>query len=714
MQQSDVKNIANEVYRLTDAKLFALAFVRLRLLLKDLQEWWAIQRCEELETLCAQMLRYSLGDYEDPQREVIIAKLQADIYLLVDDVIEAIGIKSFVGYDYVQMKSIDKVRLYKLLTEPSEFLISDSQYLIFNSLALDDVFRNVWLSKRLSVDERKNIIVFVQNKDIELTARMMVVSALMLKCLRMYDVSVMMIYLSLLDEVEAQVRARVIVGLLMILAVHHKRVEKEVELNDRIKQLFENEQFVADIEKAYKHVINTFGTDKVTKKITTEIYPKIFNSGAKLHQMLKDENLDIISEDEFNPKWEKALMDDEGVSAKLREFGDMQMQGADVYMSTFSSMKGYSFFNEIANWFMPFDVKQSDVAHQMADMPDVLRFFAESTHICSSDKYSFFYSIAQIPASNFKSMMSGMGADADAVREDLDSENWKNNPAKLYAIEVRNYVLDLFRFYRLYPRRKDFCNPFDFVDKFEENALLSDSMTINLKKSICKYLFEVEHFAEACHLFEYLDAQQVWDAYFYQQMGYCYQHLERWADAVACYEKADLLEVNDIWTLKRKALCYRKLERHDDAVECYDAILKLKEDDVVTMINLANYYLYKSDFAQARSIFYKVEYLKPNNYKSMSGLAWCLFMEGDYDKAIIYYNKLSQHKDFNADDALNAGHTFWALAAKDIAREYYRKAKVLINNDVKFAEKMIADADHLKRLGLSDEDIVILINQILF
>ena len=83
--------------------------MRLRLLLKDLQEWWAIQRCEELETLCAQMLRYSLGDYEDPQREVIIAKLQADIYLLVDDVIEAIGIKSFVGYDYVQMKSIDKV-----------------------------------------------------------------------------------------------------------------------------------------------------------------------------------------------------------------------------------------------------------------------------------------------------------------------------------------------------------------------------------------------------------------------------------------------------------------------------------------------------------------------------------------------------------------------------------------------------------------------------
>lgn len=702
MQQSEIKNIANEVYRLTDAKLFALVFVRLRLLLKELQEWWAIQRCEELETLCAQMLRYSLGDYEDPQRDVIVAKLQTDIYLLVDDVVEALILKKSQFVNNSQPLDLN-----------TEVLSVGSVFDEERTRVLVDLFRNVWLSKRLSVEERNNIIAFIENRNVELTARQMVVSALMLKGLRVYDVSVVMIYLTLLEEVEAQVRARVMVGLLMILAVHHKRVFKDGELNDRIRQLFENESFVADAEKAYKHVINTFGTDKVTKKITTEIYPEIFKSGAKLHQMLKDENPDIISEDEFNPKWEKALMDDEGVSAKLREFGDMQLQGADVYMSTFSSMKGYSFFNEIANWFMPFDVKQSDVARQMADMPEVLRFFAESTHICSSDKYSFFYSIAQIPASNFKSMMSGMGADADAVREDLDSENWKNNPAKLYAVEVRNYVLDLFRFYRLYPRRKEFCNPFDYVDKFEENALLTDCMTLDLKKSICKYLFEVEHFAEARHLFEYLDAQQVWDAYFYQQMGYCYQQLERWSDAVACYEKADLLEANDMWTLKRKALCYRKLERHDEAAECYSAILKLKDDDVATMINLANYYLYKLDFAQARSVFYKVEYLKPNNYKAMSGLAWCLFMEGDYEKAMTYYDRLAQHKDFVAEDALNAGHTFWALGAKDIAREYYRKAKVLIDNDVVFAEKMIDDAEYLQKLGLSDEDIVILINQIL-
>jgi hypothetical protein len=84
-----------------------------------------------------------------------------------------------------------------------------------------------------------------------------------------------------------------------------------------------------------------------------------------------------------------------------------------------------------------------------------------------------------------------------------------------------------------------------------------------------------------------------------------------------------------------------------------------------------------------------------------------------YDKAMTYYDRLVQHKDFSIDDALFAGHTFWALGAKDVARDYYRKAQNIIGGEVKFAEKMIVHAPHLQRLGLSDEDIIFLINQII-
>ena len=287
-----LKNIVNEVYRLAGAKLFALAFVRLRILLKELHEWWAIQRCEELETLCGQMLKYSLGDFEDPDRGKIIAQLQVDICELADDIAEAITMHN----------SQFTLHNSQLMKVDSDRLLNGDIFDIERSQALVDLFRSVWLNGRLKAEDRRELIAFIENENIELTARTLVVSALMLKGLRMYDKSVVMIYMTLLDTVDARLKARIMVGLLMILSVHGSKIERDEEMSAEIEKLFADEKFSADADKAYKHIINTFGTDKVTEKIKTEIYPEIFKSGAKLHQMLKDEGADVMNEDEFNPK----------------------------------------------------------------------------------------------------------------------------------------------------------------------------------------------------------------------------------------------------------------------------------------------------------------------------------------------------------------------------------------------------------------------------
>lgn len=40
---------------------------------------------------------------------------------------------------------------------------------------------------------------------------------------------------------------------------------------------------------------------------------------------------------------------------------ELQLEGADVYMSTFAALKSYPFFREVQNWFYPFSKQHSSV-----------------------------------------------------------------------------------------------------------------------------------------------------------------------------------------------------------------------------------------------------------------------------------------------------------------------------------------------------------------
>ncbi|MDE8697704.1 hypothetical protein PZH42_26930, partial [Bacteroides cellulosilyticus] len=69
-------------------------------------------------------------------------------------------------------------------------------------------------------------------------------------------------------------------------------------------------------------------------------------------------------ENDRNPDWDQAF-EQTGLGDKIREMNDLQLEGADVYMSTFAQLKGYPFFREPLNWFYPFDRMHSSIIHQV-------------------------------------------------------------------------------------------------------------------------------------------------------------------------------------------------------------------------------------------------------------------------------------------------------------------------------------------------------------
>lgn len=114
---------------------------------------------------------------------------------------------------------------------------------------------------------------------------------------------------------------------------------------------------------------------------------------------------------EKNPEWKKEL-EESGLGKKLQEYSNLQMEGADVFHSTFSGLKSFPFFSELGNWFLPFDPSYSEIANLFPDESKnslLKTAILDSGHMCNSDKYSFCLSLAQIPQAQREMMMSRMG-----------------------------------------------------------------------------------------------------------------------------------------------------------------------------------------------------------------------------------------------------------------------------------------------------------------
>ena len=81
-------------------------------------------------------------------------------------------------------------------------------------------------------------------------------------------------------------------------------------------------------------------------------------------------------------------------------------------MSTFAQLKGYPFFREPHNWFYPFDRMHSSIIHQVGlnqtSESSVLSIILQSGFFCNSDKYSFCFTIAQLPQGQRDMMLSQM------------------------------------------------------------------------------------------------------------------------------------------------------------------------------------------------------------------------------------------------------------------------------------------------------------------
>lgn len=737
MTVKEIINTQQEIYRLLAKKQIKKVFELLSELSSVLQDWTVNEKLNELETSYKYMLRYMFEGIEDPEREQVYRNLISSLFTLTDKVTELLLEKESSGFYF------SKKRYIQLHPEMSIQQQSDTLDSAINNLSLNSLLSDIENNTQTQIELRKQ----VEKAEEELVTRIwcnypatewdytalreglspehfpvettcLIVSALTLNLLHRYDEQKLAILLDVYEQsTNEEIRQRALCGVLILMYIYKARIELSPYLLARIEASKENERFCKETRTIFLQLIKSRETERISRKFTEELLPEMMKISPSIYKKMKqDELMNDMNSLDKNPEWQE-ILEQSGIADKLKELNDLQLEGADVFMSTFSELKSFPFFKEAANWFRPFNTEYTalnNVFTQGDKDNNFKKLISLSHFLCNSDKYSFCLSLIQVPETQRGMMTSQFNA------EGIEMQNIEKDKLSLNADEAgknisNQYLQDLYRFFKLSSFRSEFSDPFSsHIDLFQVSFLQSIFSDDNTLRLIGEFYFRKEYYAEALTMFNKLLQNHRSDSELYQKIGYCLQMSGEYDKALDAYLKAEMIYPDSLWTLRRIASCYRTLKKPEAALEYYLRIEQMKPDNLSIEMNIGHCYFEQENYDEALKYYFKVDYLDPKSTKAWRAIAWCSFLAGKQEQARRYYEKILNNKPTSI-DYMNAGHVEFALKNLNKTIELYRES---IENDKGNAESFLnnfrQDVKYLIQAGISANDIPLLIDQLMY
>jgi tetratricopeptide (TPR) repeat protein len=671
------------------------------------------------------ILKYTVLGVEDPERQKIYNKLIKSILSLADRIKEHL----------LEDISLQTYNLKKFIKNNSNLLISNVNDILSNDHRAEEMpdgeinetkrrreliklfFNYLWLTDELRDTDIEIINRFFNSERISWYDKCLAVSALYLSLMRCFSIGKFMVLFSIYDDKDIQVQQRALVSIIICIYYYDNRISLYPEILGKFLEYSDSGMWSEEAFSIMIKLLQAKDTERVTKKLQEEIIPDIIKLSPEIEEKLDLKN--ILSEEsgeDKNPEWKSFIENSPDLYKKLEEITNMQMQGADIFMSAFAYLKHFEFFNEMPNWFMPFYHDHPDVISALRDdtvgMKDSFSVALESSnYICNSDKYSFCFNVKFLPDSQKNNLLTLFNSELDTMNEMATEDEIFDKLYKSKAIYTQ-YIQDLYRFYKLYRVKNEFedvfSTKFDFHNSWLWKKIISDD---KLLQRLADFHFDNEHFNEAIEIYTSLIAKGDSRLEIFQKTAYSFQKLNMFNEALDYYLKVELFDVTNTWSLKKIALCYNHLKEYKKALKYYFEIEKLEPENIHVQINIANCYLNLKDFKQALNYYYKVELSAPENKKILRPIAWCLFIMGKLRDSEKYFNMLFENGDPNKFDYLNFGHLNWSLKNNEAAiKSYIQSVKLHDNNFETFAKNFENDSEYLIKQGISKDDVFIMLD----
>jgi tetratricopeptide (TPR) repeat protein len=732
MDISNIKIKQQNINTFIENKQLKQAIDSVKELASAQQNWAITEKISELETNYRYMLHYFIEGQKDPEQKRVYEQLVRDIYAIADDAVENIKLKNCSSIFFDKMRTfnvrppmsideyknaisrqIDTFSFIDLLNDSPDKETRIKQTANEHENTVKSLFYTLFASPRANADFIVAMNAFLNEPLTPTEDKCMLISALTMNVLQRFDARKINFLLDACRHEETEISIRAIVGIIPIFQLYGTRWHLYPDCVHRLKLLADDNVFSRRLITTIIEFIQAHETEKITKKLTEEILPEMMKLSPIIGKKIKlDEWMSEGGFDEKNPEWQK-ILDESGVSNKLQEFSEMQLSGADVFHSAFSNLKSYPFFNEMSNWFLPFNAQSSHFQHLLSDHSDgnlLINGLAGVDIMCNSDKYSFCLSIMVMPEQVRKMMISQLSAEGAELKK-MREEDFAIEPHQKEDSLIKCYIQDIYRFFKLFVRHSEFTDIFALpLDYHRISAFQSIVSQPQHLEQIALYYFEKNNFNEALCAYTILAESGSRKSETWQKIGYCKQMLGDIEGALDAYLHADLMEEKNTWVMGRLAHCYRVLKQPETALEYYRRLEQIRPNDLNTQLNIGHCYLELKQYDEALNCYFKVELLDNSNTRAWRSVAWCAFLSCKFDVARNYYTQIIAKKP-NAHDFLNAGHVSLCLDNTKQAVEFYLQSLQMAENFDLFLQMLDDDRDVLREAGVDLEILPIVLDK---
>ena len=274
-------------------------------------------------------------------------------------------------------------------------------------------------------------------------------------------------------------------------------------------------------------------------------------------------------------------------------------------------------------------------------------------------------------------------------------EEEANQPAYIR----RNYLQDLYRFFRIFRQRVDFRNIFNQESRdylFLASPVFRSTQIESYFNEVTAFLIKKNRKKEAlCVLNNYGENRQ--------DFQYCMMAAYLGLNPLGNYAKALEMQPANERAMVGYARALFGKGCHKEALDLYEKLLALQPDKRSYLLNKAVCLTNLERYDEAEKVLFRLNYEDPDDANVNRALAWTLTCNGKYEQAEkVYAQLISDGKPFN-DDLLNYGFCLWFGGHVDEAADCFHR--YLKESGVKKENMIRSEMPLIHAKGISEPEI---------